>query len=96
MLRYNGRLAVVGRHSLTCGVQVQRDVSVVIKKCYSVVQSARKHFRNLVIGARVCVRSMGYRGPGCHDDYAINLYAYPDGRLVAQTFVGFRLRVSNL
>jgi hypothetical protein len=96
-LKYNGKKASVPAHSLKCTVEAQRSVTVVVRKCYSIVEkTSQKRFKDLVVGARVCVRSASYRGPGCHDDYAINVYAHADGRLVGQTFVGFNLRVSNL
>jgi hypothetical protein len=95
-LRYNGRQAAVQKYSQTCIVQAQQTVQVAIRKCYSTVQRSQKRFRDLIAGARVCVRDKGYHGPGCHDDFAVNVYAYANGRLMGQTFVGFPLRVSNL
>jgi hypothetical protein len=96
-LRYNGRQAAVPAHSLRCAVQAQHSLQVVIKTCYHVMQTnSQKRFQDVVTGARVCVRSAGYRGPGCQEDYALNLYAYADGRLTGETFVGFWLRASSL
>lgn len=96
-LQYNGKRAAIVKRSLECVVQAQHRVKVTVRKCYSVVQK-NKHggITGLIAGARVCVRGASYRGPGCHDDFAINVYAYPNGRLTADTFVGFKLQVANL
>jgi len=97
LLRYNGRQAQAPRHTLRCTVQAQHGVSVVIEKCYSIVQrNAQKRFLDLVSGARVCLRAAGARGRGCHSDYAINVYAHADGRLIGETWVGFRLYMPRL
>lgn len=96
-LRYNGRQAGVQKRSLRCAVQVQHGVSVAIETCYSLVQkNAQQRFSDMVSGARVCVRTLGARGRGCHQDFAINIYTRANGHLAGETWLGSKVYVPSL
>lgn len=96
-LRFNGRLAALQAHSLKCSVQAQHTVSVMIEKCYSLVQkTARKKFSDVVSGARVCIRTLGSRRRGCHQEYAVNIYARANGHVTGEAWLGSRVYAPRL